>query len=704
MKLPKLRREKTNKAKYCLASVLILLDIVFLVLGLGWAKTSITFLEYTKSANDFSTTSFKVLSGNDQFTQDIKIPYSIFNSIEFAINDFDRTNNSVYHINIQSADGQTAMDMDFNSSKLSDGKILNLSKKNVSINPNETYHVTISAKNVSDDAAIGFYCNDGDSKTIYYNIYGGEYRFWWTGLIIFISSYFLIIAGYTLLLTRKNKKLLDNRLFKALLFFGLILSLASVFCVNGYFTDEYDNIQGGILISKGATLYKDYVTQHTPFAYYLCSFFALLGAESVTQFRLMFYVFYALVWGFILFRYCKNMPEKRIVILGIATTCILPCLYTNLKLLYDIIQMLCFIVLLFEFISYYIEQKPTLSWTRCIIISLCIYVSISAAFNSVFTLVGFGIGFLAVEIKYWRVEKVRISKLFKRYYRLLISLIVPAIAIVAYFVANSALQAAYEQAFLFNTQVYPSYYASGYGSNILAPFVQGVGNFLAAIKDNVAAIAKLKIEFSSVFCLLAITLSIYTIFKQLRDKNYIIGFVLLMVICFSFSRENFHAVATWAMMLFSSVILFPNIKKRIPEWQWFIIAPVVLYLFIPYYDQVKSAVLYQQPPISKLEKAFIDNTSGNGYVGIDTYISDSLYFQYKNRKVANRNAYILPWYMAWYEGSVIDDFNEHQPSILIYNPDTSVWGIKYFSPRLTEYVEQNYTQDKKLPYLWTKSS
>lgn len=68
----------------------------------------------------------------------------------------------------------------------------------------------------------------------------------------------------------------------------------------GTFTDECDNIRGGILIAKGRVLYRDYYTQHTPFGYYLCAFFAWLGAKSIQQFRLLYYLFSAILWeGFI---------------------------------------------------------------------------------------------------------------------------------------------------------------------------------------------------------------------------------------------------------------------------------------------------------------------------------------------------------------------------------------------------------------------
>lgn len=685
---------------------LIFIDIVGLILGLNWAKTTITYLEHTPNAPSFSTESSVVLSEGEQISQDVSMPYNIFNSIAIAIDDFDRTNNSTYNIQIQDSNNRILLDKDFSPAKLPEDKILRITgNKNLAVNTDEKYRLVITPKDVVEGTEIGLRYRDGSTAEIFYDIYGGEYRFWWTGFTLFISIYVAILLIRALYLVRHGKKVFKDRMFRALLLFGVILALASVFSVGGYFTDEYDNMQGGIAIAHGSVLYKDYVTQHTPFTYYLCAFFHALGAESITQFRLMFYVLYALVWAFMYYRYSKIFKGARIVTLSIAITCVLSCAYaTNLQLLYDIVQMMCFIVLMFEFISYCKERQPGLGWVRSVVIALCIYTSVGAAFNSVFTLVAFGVGFLVTEIKYWKNSRISFSSFLKRYYRLILAMIIPAVGIVAYFWASSALKNAYEQAYLFNTQVYSNYYMDGYGSNMIEPFVLGINNFLVAIGNSALNLAKSKFSPSAVFFVITILVSIYTIFKQCREKHYVIGLVTLMVICFSFSRENFHTISAWAVMLFSCIILFPTIQKRIAEWQWFIIAPVVLFLFVPYYEHVKTFVLFQQEPVSAIDAKIISNTEKDDYVGMDSYLHDSLYLQYKQRRVANRNMYILPWYMVWYEESVMDDYETHQPKVVVYDPDTELWGIKDYAPRLKDYIKQNYIADKNLPTLWIRKS
>ena len=698
----KVFRKRRINAKVVITWLLIIVDAAILIFGFNWSKTAITYLEHSPSSTISSSS--VVISENEQFSQEISMPYGIFNSISIAIDDLGRTSNSTYNIQIQDSSNKVIMDTDFIPSKLPEDKILRLSgKSNKSISREETYRLIISAKDVTEETKVGFFKDEGSDR-IHYDVYGGEYRFWWTGFVLFISFYISTLLCRALCLLRNDKKLLEDRLFKALLLFGVIFALASVFSVGGYFTDEYDNMQGGIAISDGSVLYRDYVTQHTPFTYYLCAFFHSLGAESITQFRLMFYILFAIVWALIYLRYSKFFNGKRIVLLSIAITCILTCAFnaTNLELLYDNVQMMCFIALMFEFIAYCKDKNPDLGWTRSIIVSLSIFISVGAAFNSLFPLVAFGIGFLVAEIKYWLSHHINLSEFIKRYYRLAIALIVLAVIIVAYFWFNSALDDAYNQAYLFNTQVYSNYYMGGYGSNVLEPFVLGFSNFFNAIKDIAVNLFRSKFDFTAVFFAITIVVTIYTIFRQWRDKHYLISLIVFLVICFSFSRENFHTISAWAVMIFSCIILFPTIRKRIMEWQWFIIAPITVFLFVPYYEHVRSFVLYEQPTVSELDKKVIDYTEEGGYVGVDSYLHDSLYFHYKGRKVANKNMYVLPWYMVWYEDLMIEDYNRHQPRVLLYDPNTELWGISNYAPRLKEYVNQNYTRDSSFPTLWIK--
>lgn len=682
--------------------LLVILNTALLVLGVKWSKTAITFLEYKSYPENVATREYKELSGNEQTSQDFTMPYDILSYVSLPVNTFGRTNNSTYNLQIQSADGEVVMDQDFSVASASEDKPVEIvPKKSVAVKQGESYHLKITAKGVNGEAAAGF--------SSAFGVYGGEYRFWWTGLVYFLAAYVYLVLIRGIIVNRRGKKLRKDTIFRALLIFGLFFALASAFATGGVFTDEMDNMHGGIAVAKdGGVIYKDYITQHTPFAYYLCAAFAKLGAESAAQFRIMYYVVIALVLTFAYVRYGRVFGRGRITLLGIALICILPYLHTDgqLRVLSDIIQAFSIVILLLEFIAYCKEKKPDLGWVRSIVIALGIYVSVGAAFNSVYPLAAFGIGFLVVEVKYWRQTEMSLVGFVKRYFKLVIALVVPLAIVVFYFAANAALPEAIDQAYKFNVTVYPEYYTeAGYGTNLVGPFLYGIKNFVFSLYDNISAMLTNRDFSYVVLAQTAVLLSaIYVIFRQLRERRWLIAAMLLMVCCFSFSRLGLHSIAAWAVMLFAGIVLWPkNVYGKVREWQWFIIVPAALFLLAPYCDQAKSTLLYKPELVSETERLVIDNTKDGDYIGLDASAkNESLYYQYKNRKVANRLIYMLPWYMVWYEDSSIEEISKTEPNVVVYDPDLEVWGLKHFASRFTKYLEQNYDRNSNHPEIWLK--
>lgn len=696
------------KCKFFVVMILVILNTFLLFFGLNWSKTAITFLEYEASSNGVSE-SYRELRDNDKLEFSFVMPYGIFNSISFAVNDFGITNNGSYAVEVYDLEGQRVFAQNFNASIIpEDGMVRIRAPKNIAVKNGELYNVVVTPiNNNGGDTKIGFYYDEGklDDDHVYYRVYGGEYRIWWTGLACFVSLYLYCVLIYALFVMKKHKKLREDRFFKALLFFGLIFALSSVFSVASGFTDEFDNMRGGLIIADGAILYKDYITQHTPFVYYLCSLFAALGAESVFQFRIMFYICVAFVWMLIFLRYGQIFRESRVIMLGITIICVLFPLfdYDEFRVLSDNVQVFCFVVLLFEFIMYYREKEHTLGWVRSCIVMLCIYLSVGSAFNSVYTLASFALGFLVVEIKYWRSTELAFSKIIARYYRFVISMTVPMVLVAFYFKINGALEDMIEQAYLFNTNVYSDYLKGGYGSNIIAPFLYGIQNYLFAIKDYIMSFLHWQITYENAVFSIFIFVSIYAVIKQLRNKEYLIPFLVMAAICFSFSRDGFHTISAWGLIVFSGIVFLPIKFKSFTEWQWFIIGPVVLFMFVPYFKHAKSFLLYETPTITETEKYVIDSTVEGEGIFLSAYVNDSLFYQYKGRKIINRAAYILPWYAVWYEQATVDDLKGSNPNVVIYDPDVNVWGIEQFAPKITEQIENNYKKSNDYPLVWTKT-
>ncbi|MBR3256920.1 hypothetical protein IKG02_01355 [Candidatus Saccharibacteria bacterium] len=696
----------------------VLVTVLFFVIvlsvavpfSLAWSRTAITFLEFESPFVSRSDDNYQQLYGERQIRQEFEMPFDILNSISFEINTFNRVNNSSYEVTIKDCKDNDIATQTINSITVDDNNTIRvIFPRNIAVKRGEKYSLVIRPlDNTSEQSSIGFYYGEsaepGNETNIYYRIYGGNYSCWWTGFACFVLIYLFLVLGRFFYLVINKKSAKNDFILKCLLVFGLAFALSSVFSVATGFTDEYDNMRGGLVIADGGVLYRDYITQHTPFVYYLCSLFARLGARSVIQFRFSFYIFLASVWLFVFIRYGHSFGEKRILALLVAITCILFPLfqYDESRILSDNVQAFCFVILLFEFILYYRDPKHSLDWTRAVVVSLCIYLSVGSAFNSVYTLAGFAFCFFVVEIKYWLRTGITFKSTLKRYYKLISIVILPLFLFFIYFSSKHALNDVIEQAYLFNTSVYSDYLKEGYGSNIIAPFFHGIKNYLSVFKNSILAGLHWQLSFENITNLVFISLSLLTVFVYARQKKVLLCILLLTATCFSFSRDGFHTISAWEIIVFTGIVLFPYNIGSLKKWQLFIVCLMVLFMLVPYFNHITAFVLYKDEPISELEKKVIDSTRDGEEIFLSAYVNDSLYYQYKNRKIANKASYLLPWYMVWYEKTTLSDLESKKPSVVIYDPLVSVWGIDNFAPALSEYIEQNYTQNVRYDLLWEK--
>ena len=90
----------------------------------------------------------------------------------------------------------------------------------------------------------------------------------------------------------KRIKKYQNVIIAILLFSGIFLLMA-MFKNTSYFTDEGDNLLGGVMVTSGKLVYQDFASQHLPGGYYIFALFKILGAASVFSLRLYAYAFIA---------------------------------------------------------------------------------------------------------------------------------------------------------------------------------------------------------------------------------------------------------------------------------------------------------------------------------------------------------------------------------------------------------------------------
>lgn len=691
---------KKNKLLFlCFCFVLVVLISAFAIIK---SRTKLTYLEYeyeNSVGNDIV-----VLYKGDYMEQHFIAPYDIISGISLKVGTFQRDNNSNYNISIITGDNnKTIYSEDFNASLIDDNTYYPiLFDKGIKVKKGIDYIVRISSFDAETNSCLGFYKNSGlsdsefsvnnekQSGILCFAIYGGDFDFWWIGYVLVITFLACLALFRAIVLIKNDKKLFEDRILLSFGAFFLVVLLLSSFSVRVGWLDELDNMRGGIVISDGGVLYKDYVTQHTPIMYYLCSLFAKLGANSVAQFRLSYYMFVAMIWGGVFYRHSKLFGIKRLY-LFIIFECMLTATIAGIPgymVLSEGVQGICLVALLLEFVAYI--KNPNIIWSRSIVISLSVWCAIGVAFISVYSISIVFIAFVVIEITRIIKNKYGIRKSLIRYCPLFICSVIPPLIGIIYFKINKSLYIAYNQAYLFNREVYSRY--QSIGKDIFIPYVSSIKNYFVLIAETFNSIINAKAPFDDMLKVFVIIAAFSIVVRALYKKKYD-SIVPLLAMIFSCPRDfSFHSLPAFYIAVFIVFYYGNELLAMIKKVSLPISVFTGIFITSIFVRWTCENLQSEQQPISEFETRVISITDDYEDIYMDAYSFDSLYFLYKNRGLANRSSYMLPWYMDWYEQNAIEDLYSSSPNLVIYNPDKEMWGLYYFDTAFADALRENYTQ------------
>jgi len=280
-----------------------------------------------------------------------------------------------------------------------------------------------------------------------------------------------------------------------------------------------------------------------------------------------------------------------------------------------------------------------------------------------------------------------------RYYKLLVSMVVPLVAAVVYFKCNHALRIAFDQFYSFNREVYPQY-TSGLGENIAQPFINAVQNFFNIIANNFNAIVVGSASNPVILQLVLISLAVGLVIKLLEKKMFIEGLSLGLMMIFSATRGyGFHGLAAWYLAILIVVLYIDFLGEKSKKIGKPLLCVFAIVLASTYMDAIGNNLLYERTSVSEIDSTVVELTEQdeNKDIFLDAYCCDSLYLFYKDRKPVNPAVYILPWYMDWYEKWDVDALLKKTPHIVVYDKDRAVWEISDYTYILDNELETHYT-------------
>lgn len=712
-----------TKNKWIAGGVILAAFILF-ICGFCRISNRLTYIEKT-DVNSLSEKSIGIADSHTVAEQEFIMPYELFWGIDVKTGTYGRNNNSFWKVELKEKEsGKKIYEWSYNASQVSDGENYFLNVKHpIKVNRGKTYTASIRSKDATGNSALAFYTSgsnvykegklllDGEEQNadLCLRIYGGMKDYFWSIFYVGMSA---IVLGMTWwIVHRAHRGEPIDKMLEAVGIAFLYLLFLYIFSREntGSFTDECDNIRGGMLIAKGNVLYRDYYTQHTPFGYYLCALFALLGACNIQQFRLLYYLLEAAVWAGIYYRHRDYYGRAKMLLLQLAQiVIILPMFFQASKILGDNIQGLCMVVLIMEYIRYW--EDGELGKSRCMIAAACIFVSITSAFVSVFAIAPVAISVLVKEILIRRKKGSWKMKDFVYRYAFLAGVcVIPFVMMLSYFAYHHALRKMYLMAYQFNTMVYNKY-QNEYGRVKWKPFVLGIKNYFNAINNNFNAMITASGNEYAVIQLLiavgAVTALLLWGRRLKKEERFIPLAALFLCMCGNGTRSgtDFHSVGMWNAAL--SIIILLGFErgqmKKLKENKTLLIcaAAAGCYFVQPYVAMIADHAVYYPEVVKGIDEEVIKMTKPGDKIFIDAFVHDSIYLLYKERYPVNRNCYMLPWYMDWFEYDTLEDLEKGRPEILIYNTDTEVYGQTDFCPDLNQAIQSRYERVSEGSIIW----
>jgi len=514
-------KSRINLVKYALVAILM---ILFLLVGIKRNYTKLTFLEYS-IVNDKPESTIVLDSRESVLEQEFVAPYSIMSGLSLRTGTFGRDCNSNWVFDLVDENGQLVYSTVMNASQFADNDYINIDfDNNLVVDKGSTYILKVYSEDVEPGSIVQFWCNS--NNTLCLKLFGSDFDYWWIAFFIFEWLVISALILRALYIHSKGRNLTEDTVIQVFVLGIIFFLMKSSFSVIDTFLDEYDNCAGGITIAQGGVLYREYITQHTPFLYYLCAIFAFLKASSLEQFRLCYYACESIAWCLIFTRNKKSIGTGKAFMLPIVETVIISTIVGDrgAQILSDSVQGICFVTLLLELYSYL--KDHVIDWKRSIIVSVCIWSSVGSAFVSAFSLIWIVVGVLASEAFLIYTKGKSVKAFINGFYKLLIAVIVPPILACIYFAANHCLYAGYVQAYEFNREVYPLY-SGGYGTSILSPFIDSVRYFVLTVSEDVLSIVNGNSDLIIIMRLIVMVSAFIFTIVLIKRKNYLFGQVFI---------------------------------------------------------------------------------------------------------------------------------------------------------------------------------
>ena len=464
-------------------------------------------------------------------------------------------------------------------------------------------------------------------------------------------------------------------------------------------TDELDIMALGKGIAHGQLLYRDALSQHMPFSYYISAFFDYIGFKTVDEQRLAFYFIIALLWAFVYVNYCRIINKYVLFFSPIFFCCTLQSIDMGTEILSEHLAGCGAMILLLEYLAF--SQNKELKLINYFSLSIAVVLTFGTIFIAIYSLFFIATGVLLLELKWKREEQeslhIWLLNMIKKYVGLVVTVAVPWAVLILYYVYTGTFKEFVFGAYTLNRKYYANY-LGGMGSNIFSMFFEPLNAFFSFFTN---IISYNQLSYFSVVQLLLVISSIYYIFKIWKDNKKIEA-VTIFLFTYSLGIRGiflFHGTACveiltfmFADVLFNDVIINKSCLLASKKRKQVFVCIIFAFLFSGYLNNISEIACIKIDDEQMNYEAKVLNAITDENEGIWTFA-----FCNDLMMLANRYPEVTypttPWTWQAYEKRFKKD-KKKAGRVLIYSPDFEVWGHRQadYAPELAKYVNKEYTQ------------
>ncbi len=463
-------------------------------------------------------------------------------------------------------------------------------------------------------------------------------------------------------------------------------------------TDELDIMMVGKGIARGQRLYIDAISQHMPLSYFISALFYKLGAVSVTEQRLAFYLFFSLLWTFVVIEY-SNIIDKRVLILY-------PIIYCSVIQNYDMGTAIlsehiagCGAIILFlEFLKY--VRCRRLETRSCVFISIAIFLMFGTIFVAIYPIFFIAVGVLLLEIK-WEKEKaisIRdwINCIFKKYVKLVLIVMIPWIVLIGYFIITHSFSEFIFGAYTLNREIYPKY-NGGLGNNIFSVFLTPIDMICSFVTNGFNLN-----EWNYVVVLqwIIILCCIFYFYKLMISEGKLVASTAVF---FTFALGirgifNFHGTACVKILTFMTAYVlivygfqsFKRFQKKSVERQMLFVFMIVIMLS-GYLKDISEIMTIKFEETGTVQSHILETITEKDesvwlvvFDNSDTMLSD---------RIAVGTATNTPWTWEGFGKKTFKALKKNTPRVAVFSEEFEVWGHKQsvYAPEVIQFIKENYT-------------